>query len=239
MRFDPPLLPGTLLERRKRFLADVRLRTGEVVIAHCPDPGRMTGLAVPGYEVLVAHTPHPRRKLDYTWRLVRTPGSWVCIDTTLANRVVGEALAGGTLSGLSAETIRPEARVAEGTRLDFLLDEGRETECALEVKSVTLERGGVAFFPDAVTERGRRHVDLLRQSAEAGRRAVLLFLVLRNDCGAFDLASDVDPAYATTLREATRCGVEVFVRRAEVTPTRVMLGPGLRWKALAREVAGG
>jgi len=166
----------------------------------------MTGLAAPGTEVRLAHRPGPGRKLAWTWELVRAGRSWVCVDTAVANRVVGTWLAAGRLLPGAGE-VRREVPWG-GSRLDFLLG-GR---CLVEVKSVTLAHGRVAAFPDAVTARGRRHLDVLARAR--GYRRVLVYFVARGDVTAVRPADEIDPAYGRALRAAVRKGVEVVAVRA-------------------------
>jgi len=216
MRLRGPLLRGRLIRRYKRFLADVRLESGELVVAHCPDPGAMTGLAVAGAEVIVSERAGPRRKLRYTWELVRPERSWVTVDAARANDVVAEALERARVAELvGCDQVRREVACGRASRLDFQMRCGGRVTW-LEVKSVTLRVGKVAMFPDAVTVRGRRHVELLAQRVRRGERAILLFLVGRGDCVSFRPAAQIDPAYARALCQAVRAGVEVLVYRARV-----------------------
>ncbi|QQA42621.1 DNA/RNA nuclease SfsA [Pelagovum pacificum] len=211
MRFSNPLVPATLVRRYKRFLADVALPDGRTVTAHCPNPGAMTGLAEPGTRVWLEPSTNPKSKLDWGWRLTElADGTFAGIDTGAANRVVAEALNARTIDGLPPyDEVRPEVAYGEGSRVDFRLSGPATTW--LEVKSVTLSRTpGLAEFPDTVTARGARHLRDLATMAGQGDRAVLLFLVQRTDATHWDVAADIDPAYAAALEEAERAGVEVL-----------------------------
>jgi len=217
--FALPLVDGVLKRRHRRFLADVRLDTGRVVTAHCPNPGAMTGLAKPGSAVLLSQSDSPRRKLPYTWELVRVGRTLVCVNTAVANRVVGRWLETGQLLP-EYGTVRRE--VARGrSRFDFLLDD----RCLVEVKTVTLKVDGVGAFPDSVTERGRRHLETLARLRNT--RRVLVYFVARADVTAVRPADEIDPAYGRALRRAVRAGVEVVAVQARFTRRGVRRGPRL------------
>lgn len=223
MRFERELRKGRLLRRYKRFLADIELG-GEIVVAHCPDPGAMTTCAEQGAPVWVSESDNPRRKLRYTWELVWAHGAMVCVNTSRANDVVAEALRAGALAPLGPfESLRREVTVGAGSRLDFLLEHaGRR--CFVEVKSVTLTLGGgVSAFPDAVTARGTRHVEALIARVGAGDRAALLFCCSRDDTALVRPADHIDPTYGRALRRAAAAGVEVLAYRCEVSPRGVWL----------------
>lgn len=228
MRFQTPLVPGRLIRRYKRFLADVALDDGRTVTAHCPNPGAMMGLSMPGIGVWLEPTPDPRRKLDYAWRLVDLPdGGFAGIDTSVPNRVVGEALRAGAVPGLSGyDAVRAEVAYGRGSRVDFLLTAAGRPEAYVEVKNVHLRRRGrLAEFPDCVTARGTKHLFELSAMADSGRRAVMVYLVQRGDCDRLAVAADIDPAYAAAFEAARRAGVETIAHAARVTPEGVELGP--------------
>ena len=230
MRFQSPLLRATLLRRYKRFLADIRLNDGSETTAHCPNPGAMTGLAAPGTRIWAEDVSDPKRKLRYAWRLAETTeGARVCVDTGAANRVVREALAARALPALAGyDTVIPEQRYGDKSRVDFLLRGPGLPEAWVEVKSVTLmRRPGLAEFPDSVTARGARHLRDLAVQARAGHRAMLVYLVQRGDARAVAVAADIDPAYAAALAEARAAGVEVIAHRADISPEGITIGPTL------------
>ncbi len=226
MRFQTPLLPGTLRRRWNRFLCEVTLDTGETVRAHCPNPGAMLGLSAPGLRVWVEPNDDPRRKLRHGWRLVELPeGGWAGIDTSVPNRVVGEALRARTIPELAAYPQR-RAEVAYGrrSRVDFLLTGDGLPDAYVEVKNVHLRRhGDWAEFPDCVTARGARHLDELGDMVAAGHRAVMLYLVQRTDCARFRLARDLDPAYGAAFDRARARGVEALCLDTGISPEGVAL----------------
>ncbi|MEL7098168.1 MAG: DNA/RNA nuclease SfsA [Pseudomonadota bacterium] len=226
MRFQTELVPGVLTRRYKRFLADVVLPDGREVVAHCPNPGAMTGLAEPGTTVWLEPNDDPRKKLKFGWRLTELPGGFACIDTGIANRVVAEALTARQIPALAGyETFRPEVKYDEGSRVDFLLS-GGGPDLWLEVKSVTLRRSGtLAEFPDTKTARGAKHLGALARRAAAGDRAMVLYMVMRTDCTEMAVAADIDPGYAAA-RDIAR-GVETLCHAAHITGKSVELGQQL------------
>lgn len=236
MKFRPGLVPATLVRRYQRFFAAVRFADGREDVAHCTNTGRMTGCAEPGSPVLVAPAPAAaRRKLRWTLRLVRVGRAWVSVDTLLANAVVEEAVAGGAIPELAGYDQRArEVRYgATGhSRIDLLLRDsgGRRPDCYVEVKNVTLREGRAALFPDAVTARGKKHLEELAAVARAGGRAVLLPFVARSDCAEFAAARAVDPAWADALVAAHAAGVEVLPYRARISGASIELGDRLPWR---------
>lgn len=224
MDLPSPLHRGRLLRRYKRFLADVRLEDGREVTAHCANPGSMLGLLEEGAEVWLARHDDPRRRLAWSWELVRADDTLVPVNTVNPNRIVAKALADGRLPELAGyATHRREVRYGEASRIDFLLTAPGRPDCYLEIKNVHLRRRGRAEFPDCVTARGTRHLRELAAVAAGGARAVLLFLVQRDDCSAFAPAADLDPAYALALRAAARGGVEIFCYDCCVSLEKVRL----------------
>lgn len=226
MQLPTPLLDGLLVRRYQRFLADIELADGRVITAHTPNTGSMSQCAVPGAEVLVSTSPNPKRKLPYTWELVRVNGHWVDVNTHRANRVVEEALRAGRLSEFQGYTVTPEFRYDE-SRIDFMLG-GRNPQALVEVKNVTLCcTPQQACFPDAVTLRGQKHLRQLIQARQAGWRAVILFLVQRGEATAFGPADSIDPDYGKLLRAAVAAGVEALAFRTRVSPRETRVGEAL------------
>lgn len=229
MQFEPPLQPARLIRRYKRFLADVRLADGTEMTVHCANPGAMLGLDDPGLPIWIQDSGNPKRKLRWSWRLAELDnGALAGIDTSLPNKLVAEALADRAIPELAdATSIRPEQRYHDNSRIDFLLSDGRDRQTYVEVKNVHLSRGhGLAEFPDCRTERGAKHLGALADMVRSGHRACMLYLVQRNDCDRFSLASDLDPAYAQSFDAARNAGVEMLVYDTEISNLGISLrGP--------------
>lgn len=223
MKFPVPLIEGRLLRRYKRFLADIQLEDGSEVVAHCPNTGSMMGCQPPLARVWLSPANNPDRKLGYTWELVETgPGELACINTGRPNAQAREAIESGRIDSLAGyRTVRSEVRYgAEKSRIDLLLGnhDGRP-DAWVEVKNVTLNEAGTGYFPDAVTERGQKHLRELMMQAAAGDRAVLLFCVNHTGIREVRPADHIDARYGELLREAAGAGVELLAWQADlVTP---------------------
>lgn len=231
MRFPDPLIRGRLLRRYKRFLADIELEGGEVVTAHCANPGAMLGLAEPGCEVWLSPARNPARKLRYSWELTGDNGGLVGINTGWPNQVVAEAIAGGEVAELAGyPLLRREVRYGRNSRIDLLLEDPARPACYVEVKNVHLSRtAGLAEFPDSVTARGAKHLEELGDAVEAGARAAMFYLVQRGDCHTLGIAADIDPAYHKALLRARARGVEVLCYCCRMSAAGIELGGPLRF----------
>ncbi len=212
MRFPDPLIRGRLLRRYKRFLSDIVLDSGEIVVAHCANPGAMTGLKDTGAPVWLSPSRNPKRKLKYSWELIQVDGHMVGINTAWPNRIVEEAVAAQMVPELAGyPSLRREVPFGRNSRIDLLLEAADRPPCYLEVKNVHLKRtAGLAEFPDSVTKRGAKHLRELSEMADRGARAVMFFLVQRGDCTSFQVAADIDPDYDRALHAALDHGVEVL-----------------------------
>lgn len=223
MKYPAPLISARLIRRYKRFLADVEFtdgpRAGAFETVHCANPGSMMGLAEPGSEIWLSPAANPKRKLRYTWELVRVGRSLVGVNPGLANRLVAEAIGRGRIEPLAGyRELTREVRLGERSRIDFALDDPTRGRAFVEVKSVTLRPSADrrAAFPDAVTARGTKHLRELATAVRAGHRAVMLYVVQRGDCARFGLAADIDPAYAAAYADARAAGVEAYCYRTRV-----------------------
>ncbi len=226
MDFARPLVRGTLIKRYRRFFADVALDGGEVVTAHCPNSGSMLSVNTPGAPVWLSPADNPARKLRYTWELIEVDGALVGINTQRPNALVAEAIAAGRIPELAGyNSIRREVTIDHSSRIDIFLEAPGQSPCYVEVKNVTLKRGGTGSglleFPDARTERGAKHLFALSGAAQRGERAVMLFLAQRGDGGTVAIARDIDPAYADALRVALAAGVEVLCYGCDVSLTGI------------------
>ena len=224
MKFPAALIPGKLIKRYKRFLADITLEDGREITAHCANTGTMLGVKEPGSEVWVSPANSPKRKLKFTWELVRVPGGLVGINTGHANCIAEEAIAAGAIPALAGyDEIRREVKYGKNSRIDLLLSGPGKPNCYVEVKSVTLKRNDIAEFPDAVTARGAKHLVELTNQVVAGERAVMLYLMQRGDADTFAIAADIDPGYAEALAVAMKGGVEALCYRCRVAPDEIVI----------------
>lgn len=214
MRFQTPLVPARLIRRYNRFLSDATLEaTGEDVRAHCPNPGAMLGLKDPGRRIWLEPNDDPKKKLNFGWRLVELEDGHIAgIDTSVPNKVVGEALAARAIPELADYgTIRPEVKYGTNSRVDFLATEPGRPDAYVEVKNVHLRRDADwAEFPDSVTTRGAKHLVELSRMVAQGHRALMVYLVQRTDCTRLRLAPDLDPGYAAAFDAARAAGVEML-----------------------------
>ncbi len=235
MNFPSPLAHGQLVSRYKRFFADVMLDDGTAITAHCPNPGAMLGVNLPGLGVWVSRSEDPKRKLAHTLELVEANGTLVGINTMLPNRIVAEALAADAVPELTGyDTHRREVKYGEASRVDFLLTAPDRPACWLEIKNCHLSRTpGLAEFPDCIAARSARHLRELQAMVAAGDRAVVLFTVQREDCGAFTACRDLDPTFADALEHAAEAGMEVLVYACSMSPRAVRLDRRMDWRRQA------
>ncbi|MBN9262587.1 MAG: DNA/RNA nuclease SfsA [Hyphomicrobium sp.] len=223
MQFQTPLLRGTLIQRYKRFLADVRLESGEVITATCPNTGSMMGLTTPGLPVWVSISDSPTRKYKHTWEMLEVNlgkgPSLVGINTNHPNALVSEAILGKRVASLKGyESLRREVKYGTNSRIDILLESPGKPPAYVEVKNVHMMREvGIAEFPDSVTARGLKHLLELSQMVREGHRAVMVFLIQRNDATRLTFARDIDPSYAGGLAEALEVGVEAIALKCALT----------------------
>jgi sugar fermentation stimulation protein A len=232
MQFSSPLVKGVLLKRYKRFLADVRLPGGELVTAHCPNTGAMTGCAEPGFEVWLSTNKDPKRKLAYTWELaINDQQQWIGINTHNANKLVVEGINKGVIVELMAyQGLRQEVKYgAESSRIDVLLTADGKPDCYVEVKSVTLLQDGRGWFPDAKTVRGQKHLRELSLLVEQGKRAVMCFCVQHSGIKTVSAASFIDPDYALALNQACAAGVEIICYGCEISEEKIELNQSLKY----------
>jgi sugar fermentation stimulation protein A len=229
----PTLYPGVLLKRYKRFFADVELSSGEIVTAHCPNTGPMTGVYIPGNPVLLSKSDNPKRKLAYTWELIKLDDiqpTWVGVNTGLPNKIIKLALEQHLFPEL-ANYSQVKSEVVYGkdnkSRVDFVLSANNTPSIYVEVKNTTWVNGSLALFPDTETTRGQKHLqelmDLLPDT-----RAVMLYFINRSDSTEFSPGDTADPKYGNLLRQAVELGLEVLPCRFDITPE------GVRYLGLAQ-----
>ncbi len=220
MKHPQPLIPARFLRRDNRFRATVLIE-GREVWAHVPNSGRLDDLFIPQRPLWLHPATNPARKTPYDLKLVQLPQALVSIDARLPNPIFAEAVAAGRLPEFTCDHIQPEVRFGD-SRLDFRLT-GPEGVCWVETKSVTLVQEGVAYFPDAPTARGSRHLRELLAIAEQGERAAVVFIIQREDAIAFAPAASVDPTFSQTLTQVAAAGVAVRAYVCRVTLSEIEL----------------
>ena len=218
------LAQGRLLRRYKRFLADVEMPDGSVITAHCPNTGAMTGCAEPGARVWLSVSDSRTRKYPHTWELVETEAGMACIHSVRANKLVLDAFNRGMIPGFEDyPDMRTEVSYGKGSRADLLL-QGPPGRVFVEVKSVTLcAADGQGLFPDAVSERGRKHLLELRDVLATDTRAIMFYCALHTGITRVSAAGEIDPRYRDTLAEVIDSGVEVMAWGADISPGAMAL----------------
>lgn len=220
MEFSTALIPGRLVKRYKRFLADVRLEDGSIITAHCTNSGSMKTCIEENAPVYLTPVNDPKRKTKFTWEMIYMNENWIGINTSVPNILAYEAVRDGTIEKLKGYT-RVEREVQfQDSRFDVYADNEHE-RCFIEVKNVTMKAGKYALFPDAVTTRGRKHLETLIRAKEKGFRAVMLYVIQRMDVEKFGPAREIDPDYAKALKKAYSAGVEVIPVQAKVSPEKI------------------
>jgi sugar fermentation stimulation protein A len=225
MDFSAPLHTARLIRRYKRFLADIAFPDGSETTAHCPNPGRMLGVAPSDATIWLSRAQSAKRKWPLTWELVEVDGGLVGINTNTPNKLVGESLADGRLRAVLGEgAVRAEFAHKKGSRVDFLLTGSDDRRHFIEVKNVHLRRkAGLAEFPDCVTARGTKHLKDLAEAVSQGARATMVYVVQRMDCQAFDIADDIDPDYGEAFDAARARGVDICVMDCDISPNALNL----------------
>lgn len=228
MRFDPPLIPATLVQRYKRFLFDAIAEDGTQFTGSCPNTGSMRGLTTPGSKIWVSEHDSPTRKYRHMFEMIEvadgTGSETIGINTGLPNRLAEEAIRAGLIPSLAHyPVILREQKYGRNSRIDFLLSGEGLPNAYVEVKNVHFSReAGLAEFPDTVTQRGAKHLEELGNMAEAGHRAVMVYLIQRHDCSRFSICADLDPLYALAFRRAKARGVEAYALRCRVSPLEIV-----------------
>jgi sugar fermentation stimulation protein A len=229
MRLPGPLIRGTLIQRYKRFLADVRLDDGRLVTATCPNTGSMLGLTTPGSIVWLSESDSPTRKYRHTWELVEADlgkgPTLVGINTGHPNKLVAEAIGARRVKVLAGyPALRREVKYGKNSRIDILLECAEKGLCYVEIKNVHLSRRqGLAEFPDSVTERGVKHLVEMSDMVRAGHRAVMVFLIQRSDARRLAFARDIDPTYGAAFDRARAAGVEAIALRCKMSPEEILI----------------
>jgi len=223
MRFEKPLIKAKLINRYKRFLADVRLESDSVITVHCPNSGSMKTCLGKEWPVYISDSGNPKRKYLHTLEMIHNGNCWIGVNTHLANKIVKEAIENGTIKHLSNyTTIRTEVKYSDNSRIDILL-ENEDNKCYVEIKNVSMVQDGVYRFPDSVTTRGTKHLHDLMKMIDEGHRAVMIYCIQRSDGDYFEPAYDIDPTYSEALHKAKNHGVEAYAYIANVTSEGIYL----------------
>ena len=226
----PKLIQGTLIKRYQRFKADVKLRNGHVVTAHCTNTGRMISCSEPGRTVYLSKHNRPERKLKYTWEMIEMENSLVGINTMVPNKLVKSAVEAGKVPALTGyDNVRAEVKYGKNSRVDLLLEKD-ENKCYVEIKNCTLVENNTAFFPDAKTTRGLKHLMELMEEVKKGNRAVMFYLVQRMDARYFRPAAYIDPDYAEALKKTVKKGVEILIYDVYIDIEGIMLRNKLKYE---------
>lgn len=207
------------MKRYKRFLADVEMQNGEIISVHCANPGSMLGLTQPGNRAWISDSQNPKRKLRYSLELLEVDGTMVGINTSHPNKLAREAIEAGRIPSLSSyEMLKTEVKYGKNSRIDILLQDNSKPDAYVEVKNVHYVRTpGIHEFPDSVTARGAKHLVEMANEVASGHRAVMLYVIQRNDGETFKIAKDLDPAYHEAFIKAISEGVEVIAIRCNIS----------------------
>lgn len=217
------LLRGKLIKRYKRFLADIKLDSGEIITAHVPNSGAMTSTIEEDCDVWVSYHDNPKRKLKYTLELTKLYNQYICTNTNVANKIAIEAIQNGVIKELQNYTnLKPEQKYGQNSRIDILLENENE-KCYVEVKSVTLKIDDTLAFPDSITSRGEKHLNELLQMVKDGHRAVMLYVIQRTDKLPFRIANEIDKKYYESFLNVTQQGVEVLVYQSSISQEEIFV----------------
>ena len=221
MKLNTITLKANILKRYKRFLADVELDNGEIITVHVPNTGRMTTCWTPGWDCIISDSENPKRKYRYTLEMTHNGNTWIIANTNIPNALAEDFIRNNQIQGLeNYNSIKREVKYGENSRIDLLLENDGE-KCFVEVKNTTLVENGVAYFPDAPSDRAIKHLKELEQEVKNGNRAVMLYIITREDANSFSPANHVDPRYGTELKNAIENGVEVIPVLCNVSPTEI------------------
>ncbi len=219
MKFTNSLIKGKLLKRYKRFFADIKVNN-KIVTAHCPNTGSMQGLLDQGNEVLLTEHNDPKRKLKFTLEIIKAKKRFVGVNTHRANKIVNHGLENKLISEFkNIKNIKPEFKFSDDTRFDFLCDSN-----LIEVKNVTLFReNDIAEFPDAITSRGTKHLNMLIKSIKKGYKPYVLFLTQIQNINNFRIAKDIDRIYFESYKKAKKAGVNFLAYRCKLSSKEIKI----------------
>ena len=230
MNFETRLISGLFIKRYKRFFVDVKLKN-ETITAHCPNTGSMKGLLKEGNKVWVSKTNNFKRKLKYTLQIIEVNKKKIGINTHSTNKIVLDALKKNRIKELKKDIkIKTEVKFGKKTRFDFLISTNNY-KAFIEVKNVTLSRQSkVAEFPDSVTSRGSKHIEELLKASKKGYKIFILFVIQRDDCEKFKIASDIDPLYSKLLDSALKKKLNIICYDCKFLPKGIKLNKKIKFK---------
>lgn len=220
MIFEPRLVRGKLIKRYKRFLFDAEMEDGTLITGSCPNTGSMRGLTTPGSTIWMCdHGTGGTRKYQYSLELVEADDTIVGINTSRPNKLVEAAIIDGMISNLADyETLKREQKYGQNSRIDILLTDEKLGTAYVEIKNVHFMREkNLAEFPDSATARGAKHLQELAEMVKQGHRAIMVYLIQRNDCDKLKICRDLDPVYAENFDYAMKQGVEAYAIRCKIT----------------------
>ena len=229
MNFETRLISGLFIKRYKRFFVDVKLKN-ETITAHCPNTGSMKGLLKEGNKVWVTKTNNFKRKLKYTLQIIEVNKKKIGINTHSTNKIVLDALKKNRIKELKKDIkIKTEVKFGKKTRFDFLISTNNY-KAFIEVKNVTLSRQSkVAEFPDSVTSRGSKHIEELLKASKKGYKIFILFVIQRDDCEKFKIASDIDPLYSKLLDSALKKKLNIICYDCKFLPKGIKLNKKIKF----------
>ncbi len=230
MKFSNKLIKAKFVKRYKRFFSDHILEDGKLVTAHCPNTGAMTGVAKEGITSWLSPSNNPKRKLKWTWELTQENNTIVGVNTHSPNKIIQEAINNNEIMELlNYKTLKREVKYGTNSRIDIFLQDEKKIDCYVEIKNVHLSRvKGIAEFPDGITSRGTKHLKELAHVAQSGCRAVMLYLIQRNDCNFFKIAKDIDKEYAKEFINALNAGVEVICIDTILNTNGISIGKNIQ-----------
>ena len=211
------VVKGVFLSRPNRFIAHC-LVEGKEEICHVKNTGRCKELLIPGTTVYLQDCLSPTRKTRYDLIAVDKSGVLFNIDSQAPNKAVAEWL---PIFLGKDPAIRPEYTFGK-SRIDFFAQQG-DRHILMEVKGVTLEKNGVALFPDAPTLRGTKHLQELTEAIKNGYECYVIFVIQADGVSSFSPNQETDPAFAEALCKAHKAGVNVLAYDCHVTPNQMMI----------------
>lgn len=223
MRFKKKLIPAFFQKRYKRFFSDHKLLNGNNLIAHCPNTGSMAGLLKKNSTTFLSETSNPKRKLPYTWEIIKIKNIFVGINTHNTNKIIYEALLLRSIKNLTYDHLKKEVKYGRSSKIDFLLEKNKK-KTWIEVKNVTFSRKEeIAEFPDSITQRGTKQLLEMRDLLIKGDRVIIIYLIQRNDSKYFKLAKDIDENYYNAFYKLKKLGVETLYYRCKINEKSIYI----------------